>query len=170
MIEFELTSRAIDTEDWRRRMFDVTCGGYAAFEGWIRDHNEGHRVRRLEYDVYETLARSEGEKILREAVERFGVTGTACVHRFGCAREKMPRRLPIPFRPTRPGISPRSPARMDSSSCPGGGTSSRPDSWPASGPGDQASATSARRGASGLSPWSWAAQRSQFTQPESPLT
>ncbi|UCC15068.1 MAG: molybdenum cofactor biosynthesis protein MoaE [Gammaproteobacteria bacterium] len=83
MIEFGLTSGAIDTELWRRRMADPTCGGYAAFEGWVRDHNEGHEVLRLEYEVYATLAQSEGERILAEAIERFGVTGAACVHRHG---------------------------------------------------------------------------------------
>ena len=83
MIEFGLTREPIDTEQWRRRMFDLTCGGYAAFEGWVRDHNEGQEVLRLEYEVYETLALSEGNKILAEAIERFGVTGAACVHRHG---------------------------------------------------------------------------------------
>jgi molybdopterin synthase catalytic subunit len=83
MIEFDLTREAIDTEAWRRRLLDPSCGGYAAFEGWIRDHNDGQQVRSLEYEVYEALARSEGERILAEAVERFGITGAACVHRYG---------------------------------------------------------------------------------------
>lgn len=83
MKAFDLTREPIDTEDWRGRLFDKTCGGYAAFEGWVRDHNEGHEVLRLEYEVYEALARSEGLKILAEAIERFGVTRAACVHRYG---------------------------------------------------------------------------------------
>jgi len=83
MIEFDLTRDPIDTESWRKRLLDSSCGGFAAFEGWIRDHNEGHEVRRLEYEVYETLARSEGERILAEAIDRFGVTRAACVHRHG---------------------------------------------------------------------------------------
>jgi molybdopterin synthase catalytic subunit len=83
MKAFDLTQEPIDTEAWRGRLFDKTCGGYAAFEGWVRDHNEGHEVVRLEYEVYDALARSEGLKILSEAVERFGVTRAACVHRHG---------------------------------------------------------------------------------------
>jgi len=83
MIEFDLSGERIDTEAWRRRLFDKTCGGYVAFEGWVRDHNEGQQVLRLEYEVYESLARSEGRKILDEAVGKFGVTGVACVHRHG---------------------------------------------------------------------------------------
>lgn len=83
MIEFGLARQDIDIAAWRERLFDVTCGGYAAFEGWVRDHNEGQEVLRLEYEVYETLALSEGRKILDEAIEKFGVTGAACVHRHG---------------------------------------------------------------------------------------
>ena len=83
MKAFDLTQEPIDTEAWRGRLFDKTCGGYAAFEGWVRDHNEGLEVVRLEYEVYDALARSEGLKILSEAVERFGVTRAACVHRYG---------------------------------------------------------------------------------------
>lgn len=41
---------------------DPTCGGYAAFEGWVRDHNEGQRVPRLEYEAYTELAVREGER------------------------------------------------------------------------------------------------------------
>lgn len=83
MIAFDLTTDAIDIEAWRARLLDPSCGGYAAFEGWIRDNNDGQQVRRLEYEVYESLARSEGEKILAEALERFGVTRAACIHRYG---------------------------------------------------------------------------------------
>jgi len=83
MKTFDLSREPIDSEAWRRLLFDKTCGGYVAFEGWVRDHNEGQQVLRLEYQVYETLARSEGLKVLDEAVEKFGVTRVACVHRHG---------------------------------------------------------------------------------------
>ena len=32
------------------------------FEGWVRDHNEGREVLRLEYEVYEPLAVKEGRR------------------------------------------------------------------------------------------------------------
>ena len=62
---------------------DPACGGYASFEGWVRNHNEGRRVLRLEYEAYEALALKEGERIVAEALERFGVRRIACVHRVG---------------------------------------------------------------------------------------
>ena len=67
----------------RESLADPGCGGYAAFEGWVRDHHEGRRVRGLEYEAYEALAAEEGRRILDEARERFGVQRAACVHRVG---------------------------------------------------------------------------------------
>ena len=80
---FSFTTTAIDTESERQRVVDPACGGYASFEGWVRDHNEGQQVRHLEYEAFELLAGKEGERILAEAVERFGVEHAACVHRVG---------------------------------------------------------------------------------------
>ena len=67
----------------RAALTDPACGGFASFEGWVRDHNEGQRVRHLEYEAFEALAVREGERIVAEAIARFGVTRAACVHRLG---------------------------------------------------------------------------------------
>jgi len=83
MAAFEFSRTPIQPEALRARLADPACGGYAAFEGWVRDHNEGERVRRLEYEAFEALALREGERILAEARARFGVTRAACVHRVG---------------------------------------------------------------------------------------
>ncbi|MGH8199210.1 MAG: ThiF family adenylyltransferase [Steroidobacteraceae bacterium] len=80
---FRFSSTAFDEFALRAALSDPACGGYAAFEGWVRDHNEGLRVRRLEYEAFEPLAVKEGERIIAEAVARFGVQHAACVHRIG---------------------------------------------------------------------------------------
>jgi len=67
----------------RAALTDPACGGYAAFEGWVRNSNEGQPVRRLEYEAFEALALREGERIVAEALVRFGVAHAACVHRIG---------------------------------------------------------------------------------------
>ena len=82
-MKFDIVSVPIDTAECRERLFDDSCGGYASFEGWVRNHNEGETVERLEYEVYEPLARKEGERILAEARERFGITRAYAVHRGG---------------------------------------------------------------------------------------
>ena len=79
----EVTTQNIDTAKLRERLYDDAAGGYCAFEGWVRNHNDGHDVSRLEYEAYEPLAIKEGERVLAEACERFGVTNVSCVHRTG---------------------------------------------------------------------------------------
>ncbi len=78
-----MVTTAIDPAALREELADPAAGGYAAFEGWIRNHNEGHDVLRLEYEAYEPLAVSEGERVIREALERFDVLRASCVHRHG---------------------------------------------------------------------------------------
>jgi adenylyltransferase/sulfurtransferase len=83
MRAFAFSTTAIDTAAGRAALADPACGGYATFEGWVRDHNEGRAVLRLEYEAFATLAEREGERIVNEAIARFGVTRAACVHRVG---------------------------------------------------------------------------------------
>ncbi len=83
MKTFTFATTPLDTAAERQRVADPACGGYASFEGWVRDHNEGRQVRHLEYEAFELLAAKEGERIIAEAVERFGVEHAACVHRIG---------------------------------------------------------------------------------------
>ena len=83
MSNFNVTSSAIDLAVFRREMKDVSCGAYVQFDGWVRDHNEGQRVLQLEYEVYEPLAVKEGDKIISEAVQRFGVSKASAIHRSG---------------------------------------------------------------------------------------
>jgi molybdopterin/thiamine biosynthesis adenylyltransferase/molybdopterin synthase catalytic subunit/rhodanese-related sulfurtransferase len=80
---FSFSEGALDTASLQRELHDDRCGGFAAFEGWVRNHNEGHAVTRLEYEAFVELAEKEGARIVADAVERFGVTRAACVHRVG---------------------------------------------------------------------------------------
>ncbi len=83
MNPFSFSDRPIDPGPLRAALTDAAAGGYAAFEGWVRDNNAGHRVTRLEYETFPALAVKEGKRIVAEAVERFGVRKAACVHRVG---------------------------------------------------------------------------------------
>jgi molybdopterin synthase catalytic subunit len=80
---FSFSDAALDTAALARAMRDDACGGFAEFEGWVRNHNEGHAVTRLEYEAFAELAEKEGARIVAEAVSKFGVTRAACVHRIG---------------------------------------------------------------------------------------
>ena len=78
-----MTTSAIEPEALRARLFDPGAGAYCGFEGWIRNENEGQAVLRLEYEAYEPLAISEGEKIIAEARAEFPHLHAHCVHRTG---------------------------------------------------------------------------------------
>jgi adenylyltransferase/sulfurtransferase len=83
MKPFSFSTQPLDTTALQREMRDLHCGGYAAFEGWVRDHNEGHAVTRLEYEAFTELAEKEGARIVEDAIRQFGVARAACVHRVG---------------------------------------------------------------------------------------
>jgi molybdopterin synthase catalytic subunit len=78
-----ITTNTIDPDHLRKELFDAGAGAYCSFEGWIRNENEGQAVLRLEYEAYEPLALTEGEKILAEAQRQFPYLHAHCVHRTG---------------------------------------------------------------------------------------
>ena len=62
---------------------DPASGGFCAFEGWVRNHNEGHAVTQLEYQAFELLGVKEGERIVAEAFAHYPIKQALCVHRLG---------------------------------------------------------------------------------------
>jgi len=83
MSGFEFSQEPLDPAQLAAGLADVAAGGYASFEGWVRNENEGREVRRLDYQAFEELAIKEGGRIVAEAIRRFGVRGARCVHRLG---------------------------------------------------------------------------------------
>jgi molybdopterin synthase catalytic subunit len=82
-MRFRFTQAAIDTRSARQELQNLAAGGYVSFEGWVRDHNEGQEVTRLEYEAFEELAVKEGERIVEETLRRFPVALALCIHRVG---------------------------------------------------------------------------------------
>ncbi|MEP6883968.1 MAG: molybdenum cofactor biosynthesis protein MoaE [Gammaproteobacteria bacterium] len=82
-MHFRFTQSAIDTDSARRELLTLSAGGYVSFEGWVRDHNEGLEVTRLEYESFQELGVKEGERIIDEALRRFPVKHALCIHRLG---------------------------------------------------------------------------------------
>lgn len=80
---FKISSEPLNAEQLKFEAEDPTCGALVTFEGWVRNHNEGHDVTSLEYEAYSALANAEGERILEEAREKFGLKKAVCVHRVG---------------------------------------------------------------------------------------
>lgn len=80
---FSFSTSAINVAELQAQLNDPAAGGYVSFEGWVRNHNEGRQVMRLEYEAFEVLAVKEAERILDEVKQRFGILRAACVHRIG---------------------------------------------------------------------------------------
>ncbi len=80
---FAISNDDIATDDLREQLKNPGSGGVCVFEGWVRNENEGRTVLRLEYEVYEPLAITEGEKVIAEAQQQFPFLEAACVHRSG---------------------------------------------------------------------------------------
>ena len=60
-----------------------SIGARSVFEGIVRNINDGHEVKKLEYECYESLAIKEGDQILVEAIEKFDLIDAFCIHRVG---------------------------------------------------------------------------------------
>ncbi len=80
---FSLSETPFDTASLRAQLLDDRVGGYASFEGWVRDHNDGRAVHGLRYEAYAALAEAEGERVLAEALAKFDILDAVCVHRIG---------------------------------------------------------------------------------------
>lgn len=83
MKRFSLISDVVDVTRLRESLQHPGSGGFCSFEGWVRDSNEGREVSGLEYEAYTELALAEGERIVGEAIARYGVLAAHCVHRTG---------------------------------------------------------------------------------------
>lgn len=79
----QISGRVIHPDELQDALRNSAAGAYAAFEGWIRNENDGLRVLRLEYQAYEPLCIREGERIIEEVKARLPVLHAHCVHRTG---------------------------------------------------------------------------------------
>jgi molybdopterin synthase catalytic subunit len=82
-MSFRFSPSTIDADAAKLELQDLSCGGFVSFEGWVRDHNEGQEVTRLEYEAFQELAVKEGERIIAEASGRFPIKHAICIHRLG---------------------------------------------------------------------------------------
>ncbi|MHC4960288.1 MAG: molybdenum cofactor biosynthesis protein MoaE [Planctomycetota bacterium] len=62
---------------------DPACGAVASFVGTVRGTNDGKRVLRLEYEVHESMALAQFERLAAHLKEAHGVERVAIHHRRG---------------------------------------------------------------------------------------
>jgi molybdopterin synthase catalytic subunit len=66
-----------------RSLDDPGTGGIVTFQGVVRNHARGKRVRYLEYDAYAEMAEQEMARIAAEVEQRWHTEHVALVHRIG---------------------------------------------------------------------------------------
>lgn len=76
---FQITEQAIVPPPMSVR----AAGGFVAFEGRVRDHNDGRPVRALAYEAYAAMAEKQGNELLAEALRRFNILEARAIHRVG---------------------------------------------------------------------------------------
>lgn len=59
------------------------CGAVNLFLGTTRDHHDGRRVTRLEYEAYDRMALEALSALESTALERFALAHCVVVHRLG---------------------------------------------------------------------------------------
>ena len=80
---FCLTTDPIDPAVLRAAVGDPHAGAVSVFEGTVRNHHQGRQVVRLEYEAHAAVAEKEGQRIVDDAIERFGLDCAQAIHRTG---------------------------------------------------------------------------------------
>jgi len=83
MKEFKITPDVISLQSISAMKENNGIGARSVFEGTVRNINDGHKVKKLKYECYESLAIKEGNQILDEAIKKFDLINALCIHRVG---------------------------------------------------------------------------------------
>ena len=78
-----IVQEEIDSGEALREVRHPSCGAVVAFEGNIREQNEGREVLALEYELYERLFHAELRRIFDEASSKWQVYKIALIQRVG---------------------------------------------------------------------------------------
>jgi molybdopterin synthase catalytic subunit len=79
----DIVSHPIDVAAVTAAASQARAGAIVTFVGATRDHNDGRRVTRLEYEAYPEMAIAEMKKIAAALRERWPIERAAIVHRIG---------------------------------------------------------------------------------------
>jgi molybdopterin synthase catalytic subunit len=80
---YQIVSEPIDVAAVTAAVARPSAGATVTFVGTTRDHNDGRRVSRLEYEAYPEMALVEMRKIGETAQQRWPIDKVAVVHRIG---------------------------------------------------------------------------------------
>ena len=79
----ELTDKTILVGDLSLRLENLGAGALASFEGRVRNHHLGRKVKALEYEAAPLLAQKEFRRIVESTLVNSDILDVLCVHRLG---------------------------------------------------------------------------------------
>ncbi len=80
---FKLVTEELIFKIEQNKLYRPEAGGVVCFEGRVRNHNNNRSVTHLNYEAFNEMAISEGNKILTEAKNKFNVIEALAIHRLG---------------------------------------------------------------------------------------
>lgn len=80
---FQVTAEVLEPQRLVDAVRKDESGAVVLFYGVARNHNEGRRVRALEYDAHPSLAEKKLRQVAEEVRARWPVTGIGILHRTG---------------------------------------------------------------------------------------
>jgi molybdopterin synthase catalytic subunit len=83
LVHVRMTTEMLDARALEAMVRTDADGAVCTFTGVVRDHADGRRVERLEYEAYGGMAEAELRRIAEETLRRFGATAIAVEHRTG---------------------------------------------------------------------------------------
>ncbi|HJQ53641.1 MAG TPA: molybdenum cofactor biosynthesis protein MoaE [Gemmatimonadaceae bacterium] len=78
-----VVTRSIDPAAVMDEVRSRAYGAVSMFVGTVRDTNEGRAVSSIDYSAYVPMAEAELDRIVSEAIEKFGVGAVVVEHRIG---------------------------------------------------------------------------------------
>ena len=71
-----------------KRPFDESAGAWVLFEGTVRSPNKGKKIDFINYEIYEEMIEEEGQKIIKEANEKWKIKNILIKHGSGKIKPK----------------------------------------------------------------------------------
>src|SRR5512143_1040869 len=81
---YSLVREPIDVQAVRQVIASPADGAVVLFEGTVRNHSRGQRVKHLEYHSYEGMALKMLAEVGKRAKEQYEIREICIVHRLGC--------------------------------------------------------------------------------------
>ena len=106
-MNFELTDSPIDPHALCDAVRNPAAGGFASFEGWVRNHHQGRDVASLEYEAFPSLAEkkatvSSSKSVLNTTSSPLAASTAPDTSKSGKSPSALPSPLPIAMPPLQP--------------------------------------------------------------------